>query len=127
MRSATLAEVHQQVTTELTQAAWMAGWMDVVCAVFLGDAARGLTRLREVADYQRRLGGTLTVDVVEFEGCFATLTGDYEQAAQLFGRASALAFRAGTSWPLSPTTEPLLARVRHELSTARFEGSLAKR
>jgi predicted ATPase/DNA-binding SARP family transcriptional activator len=104
-------------------AAWLLGWLDVVCAMLTGDVTRGQERLRDVADYQRRLGGTVTLNVVEFEANFAALAGEPEQAAQSYGKASALAFRAGTPWPLFPATETVLAQVRRALPTERFEAA----
>jgi predicted ATPase/DNA-binding SARP family transcriptional activator len=102
-------------------AAWLSGWSAVVCALLCEDAELGLARLHQVADFQRRLGGTLTANIVECQADFTSLAGDHEAAAGLFGQASALAFRAGHPWPMIRQSSPVLDRVRHSLPTAVYE------
>jgi predicted ATPase/DNA-binding SARP family transcriptional activator len=101
--------------------AWLSAWLGVMCALFTADAATGRDLLRRIADYSRRLGGTLAANTVEFEANFAVLAGELQEAVRLFGRARELAFRAGTPWPISPATEAMLAQVRSALAAPEFE------
>lgn len=102
---------------------WLAGWLDVLCCLLLGEPGAGRARLRQVESCYRALGGTATANSIEFDGNFAALAGDPEEAARLFGTASRLAFRTGMRWPVSPATEPVLAGVRRSLSREQFEAA----
>jgi hypothetical protein len=104
-------------------AAWLGARLAARSALEAGNGEIGLQKLHQVAELHRRLGGTLTADLVEFEAALAAMVGDYQRAARLFGHANTLAFRAGTSWPLTAFAELLLARTREELSTDRFEAA----
>jgi predicted ATPase/DNA-binding SARP family transcriptional activator len=100
--------------------AWLSAWLAVICDLLKGDAAGGRTHLERVDGYMRRLGGATVATSVEYQGSFAAMTGEYEQAARLFGRASAMSFRIGTPWPTSVRTEPMLTKTRTCLAADRF-------
>ena len=117
-RLETLIERAEQVGN-ITHA-WLSAWLAVICALLEGDAAGGRTRLERVDGYMRRLGGAAVATSVEYQGSFAAMTGEYEQAARLFGRASAMSFRIGLPWPTSVRTEPMLTETRNSLAADRF-------
>ena len=100
--------------------AWLSAWLAVIGDLLKGDAAGGRTHLERVDGYMRRLGGATVATSVEYQGSFAAMTGEYEQAARLFGRASAMSFRIGTPWPTSVRTEPMLTKTRNCLAPDRF-------
>ncbi|MEV4517887.1 BTAD domain-containing putative transcriptional regulator [Dactylosporangium sp. NPDC049525] len=113
--------LHRSLHQGNLQAAWLCAWLGVLCALLVGDPATGRDLLRRIDDYHRRLGGTLTANLVEFEANFAVLAGGLLEAARLFGRARQLAFRAGTPWPISPATEPMLTQLRAALPPGEYE------
>jgi predicted ATPase/DNA-binding SARP family transcriptional activator len=113
-RSESLGNVH---------AAWLAARLAARSAMIAADPAAGRPLLQRVIALHRRLGGQLTADLVEWEAAFTSLAGDYHRAAELFGQASTLAFRAGTRWPLATYGEREFARVRRELPDAQFESA----
>ena len=74
-------------------------------------------------EFHRRLGGGVIANPIEVEGVFATMQGDHARAAYLFGKASRLSFRSGTTWPVSAVTHDLLRQVKQVLSTQSFEAA----
>lgn len=104
-------------------AAWLCGWLGVVCAVLTADPETGMELLPRVGEYHHRLGGTLTANLLEFQGDFAVLAADLPRGVELFARARTLAFRAGTLWPIAAATGALLARARRELPRELYEQS----
>jgi len=120
-RAAELIERSERIGN--IHAAWLAGRLAARSALIAEDAATGLRLLHHVAELHRRLGGKLTADLVEFEGCFAAMSGDHARAAMLFGQANTLAFPAGTNWPTNTHSETLLATVRRALPDEEFEAA----
>jgi predicted ATPase/DNA-binding SARP family transcriptional activator len=115
--------IEQAVRDGNIDAAWSAAWVGVYCALSNEDPREGRIRLVQADEFHRRLGGSFNGELLEFEADFAALAGDYEHAARLFGRASALAFRAGTPWPIAAESEKLLADARRALSAGQFEAA----
>jgi hypothetical protein len=107
--------LHRSLQQQNLLAAWLSGWLGVVCAILTADPSTGIDLLQRVGLYHRQLGGTLTANLLEFEGDFAVLAGEPRRGVELFARARTLAFRAGTAWPIASATGVMLARARQSL------------
>ncbi len=105
----------------LVGAAWLASLLGAMCSLLTGDPHAGLTWIRRVQDYHRRLGGTTVPDELEYEGNFAVLAGDAQRGVRLFAQARGGAYRAGRTWPLIPATETTVARARGMLTTQQYD------
>lgn len=101
-------------------AAWLAGRLAGRAAMVADDPHNGLRLVRRVLALHRRLGGRRTADLIAFEAAFHAMTGDFRRAAEMFGHASALAFRTGVRWPFR-YGEIQTARIRAALSSEEFE------
>jgi hypothetical protein len=115
--------VERAERTANVSGSWLAKWLMVQCTTLTNDTAVARVWLKQVEDDFRRMGGEPIANNVEAEATLAALDGDYEQAAQLFGRAGATAFRSGVRWPISPITEPILAQVRNAVPADRFDAA----
>ena len=94
---------------------WIVALVRTAVAMIEQNPADGVTWIRRVVPIHLRFGSGGGWVFLESLGNFAAMSGDYPEAARLYGGGAALARRAGTAWPTRPMSAALIEQTRSVL------------
>lgn len=115
-------EVGQRaVEADNLMAIWVSAGSPMTAALLAGNPVDGITWADRLLSAHLRLGTGAGGSFLETRANFAAQSGDYLEAARMYGTAYTETRRAAMVWPRRDLTEQLLTMTRSYLSRADFE------